>query len=170
MSFRFLLIAGLILSSRLLSANDSLIYRSGFEERLLMKAASGEVDCLALYTAITKDSLNFRQYAEKIDIFYGETNKKVYAAKTTKNKMKLLFKEVHGYFFVKYDEEAFFSQIFDNGNYNCVTASMLYSIIFDHNKIPFEIKETPTHVYLVAFPGSENIMVETTNPNGQRKY
>jgi hypothetical protein len=61
MLFRSLLIAGLILTHQVLSANDSLIYRSRFEERLLLKAASGEVDYLALYTAITKDSANFQQ-------------------------------------------------------------------------------------------------------------
>jgi len=59
-----------------------------------------------------------------------------------------------------------FSRIFEAGIYNCVTASMLYALILDHYQIPYEIKEKPTHIYLVALPGKDNILFETTNPRG----
>lgn len=43
---------------------------------------------------------------------------------------------------------------------------MLYAIILEKYRIPFDIKEKPTHVYLVTYPDDENILLETTNPRG----
>src|SRR6185369_10374813 len=44
-------------------------------------------------------------------------------------------------------------------------ATALYAIIFSRLKLPYQIKETPTHVYIEAYPGSEKILVETTSPD-----
>ncbi len=57
-----------------------------------------------------------------------------------------------------------FYRIFEDGTYNCVTASMLYAIIFHKLNIDYEIRQTPTHVYLVAEPQTLNITIETTTP------
>jgi hypothetical protein len=91
---------------------------------------------------------------------------KVNGLKTNKQKAKLIFKEVHEHFFRRYDENVTFNRVFEDGVYNCVTASMLYAIVLKKYGVPFEIKEKPEHVYLVAFPGSDNILFETTNPKG----
>jgi hypothetical protein len=45
-----------------------------------------------------------------------------------------------------------------------VTASILFSLIFDTFGIPYKINASPEHVYLVANPGEKSILVETTNP------
>ena len=158
----------LCLITFVLKANDSL-YRSDFEQRqiaLALKDDDADINYFALYTAIDSDSSEYARYAEKLDGFYFYLEHKDIVNKTSKQKAKLLFKEVHNYFFRKYEENVFFSKIFKDGTYNCVSASMLYAIILTKYDIPFEIKETPTHIYLVAFPGSDNILFETTSPRG----
>jgi tetratricopeptide (TPR) repeat protein len=40
----------------------------------------------------------------------------------------------------------------------------LYSLLFDDMQIPYVIKEAPTHVYLIAYPQSQKILIETTDP------
>ncbi|MDX5346626.1 MAG: hypothetical protein LPK19_05215, partial [Hymenobacteraceae bacterium] len=42
----------------------------------------------------------------------------------------------------------------------------LYALVFEHYKIPYEIKEQPTHVYIIADPKKSRIVVETTSPGG----
>lgn len=57
-----------------------------------------------------------------------------------------------------------FHEIIYNGVYNCVTATALYAIMLDRLDIPYNIKETPRHVYLIAFPKREQILMESTDP------
>jgi tetratricopeptide (TPR) repeat protein len=147
-------------------ASDTLVYRSDFEERLFRDAGSKHVDFTALFSAINSDSVVYRKYASRLNTFYASINDKITAVKSARQKAKVIFKEVHSHFFVKYEENAFFNKIFEGGKYNCLTASMLYSLVLTNYNIPFEIKEKPTHVYLVGLPGTDNILFETTNPAG----
>lgn len=85
--------------------------------------------------------------------------------KYTKEKfIKELYKAIHDKFLVTYNLNVPFSKIFEDGTFNCVTASILYAVIFEQLHINYEIHETPTHVYLVAEPQTLNITVETTAP------
>lgn len=64
----------------------------------------------------------------------------------------------------------FFSKIFKNGNYNCVTATALYCYVFEKLDIPYKVKDLPTHVYLVAYPDLYNIKLEITVPREYGYY
>ncbi len=79
-------------------------------------------------------------------------------------KIKVIYKAVHNNFFSKYELQTSFEQIFNGGIYNCVSATALYGVILSDLKIPYVIIETPTHVYLVAYPEKEEIKIETTDP------
>ncbi|UKM65944.1 hypothetical protein GSB9_02516 [Flavobacteriaceae bacterium GSB9] len=81
-----------------------------------------------------------------------------------KKRVKQIYDELHDRFFVKYALDSYFTDIFKNGTYNCVTASALYSYAFDELNIPYHIKETPSHVFLIAYPNSLKIYLETTVP------
>lgn len=75
-----------------------------------------------------------------------------------------VYKAVHQKFFVGYELNVPLYRVFDDGTYNCVTASIIYAYIFKKLNINYVIKETPTHVYLVAEPQTLNITIETTAP------
>lgn len=79
-------------------------------------------------------------------------------------KVKKLHQAVHNTYLKKYEMASGFTKIFENGTYNCATASVLFGIVFEALEIPFSIKLMPDHVYLLAWPESESIVVETTNP------
>jgi hypothetical protein len=85
--------------------------------------------------------------------------------KSPEKKVKAIYKVVHNEILTKYELENNFSEVFNTGTYNCVSATALYSLIFDNFDIPYTIKETPTHVYIVAYPNSNRIKVETTDPS-----
>jgi tetratricopeptide (TPR) repeat protein len=84
--------------------------------------------------------------------------------KSEKKKVKLLYEKAHEQFFRRYKRENYFHEVFDNGNYNCVSATAIYSLLFDEFNIPYAIQAQPTHVYLVAYPETFNLVVESTDP------
>jgi tetratricopeptide (TPR) repeat protein len=103
-------------------------------------------------------------FNEKINVTLKEIETSGALKKRNDKKVKAVYQEVHDRFLSKYELENRFYEIMSKGNYNCVTATALYAFFFEKLGIPYNIMERPTHVYLVAYPDAENIMVETTTP------
>lgn len=102
---------------------------------------------------------------KKVDACVNELRVMI-ADKSEPKKVKSIYNEVHKVFFKVYKLENSFCDIFSKGEYNCVSATALYAIIFSKLGIPYQIKETPRHVYLITYPASYKIMIETTSPEG----
>lgn len=85
-------------------------------------------------------------------------------SKSEIKKVKYIYDHVHKQFLKVYKLQNSFADIFSRGEYNCVSASALYAIIFTKLNIPFNVIEAPQHVYLVAYPQSLKILIETTSP------
>lgn len=84
--------------------------------------------------------------------------------KRNDKRIKAVYDHIHKTFLHKYEERNRFQEIFSTGNYNCVSATALYALYFDRLGIPYQIKELPTHVYLLAYPETDQIKVESTSP------
>ncbi len=143
---------------------DTVIYKSSFEKNLFQKAQDS--DALALLLSIDSNEEDYTSAKARMDQFYRIVEAMNLQKKSDKQFAKALFTTVHDQFLRKYEEYANFSMIFKNGYYNCVSATALFATILDHYQIPYQVKEVPTHVYLVAYPGTYNIMYETTSPSG----
>lgn len=78
--------------------------------------------------------------------------------------IKIIYKEVHQRFFKVYKLQNSFSDVFEKGEYNCVSGSAMYALVFHRMGIPYQILEAPQHVFLMAYPASHKIMIETTSP------
>jgi hypothetical protein len=98
--------------------------------------------------------------------FYGSLDTEKISSKRNDKKVKTIYDQIHDRFLSKYELMNKFEDIFYSGYYNCVSATALYGLAFTRLSIPFTIREKPTHVYLIAYPESERIMVETTSPVG----
>ena len=85
-------------------------------------------------------------------------------SKSEVKKVKYVYDYVHKLFLKVYKLQNSFSDIFTKGEYNCVSASALYAIIFTKLEIPFNVIEAPQHVYLVAYPQTFKVLIETTSP------
>lgn len=138
--------------------------KKAFEDHFLNK----QDNYLALFSALSIGidnntfQVNQRHYQEKLEKIKAQK----LGSKKEDKQIKAIYKTAHDSFLKKYELINEFSQIFSNGQYNCVSASALYGMIFQDLNIPFTIKETPSHVYIIAFPESHRILVETTDPNG----
>jgi hypothetical protein len=131
--------------------------------------ANKQFDTLAFLLAIdsSETKVNVQNVQKELSVFYKsidlEGNKK---RKNLKKYLDFIFTNVHDYFLKKYDENVPFNRIFKDGVYNCVTATALYALVFDHYGIRYAVKELPTHVYLVADPEGLSVQIETTDPKG----
>ena len=152
---------------------DTLVYlneikfHSDLEKEAFLEYFDGEEnDFLKLFiakdgkitnTEYLKYLTNFNKY---VSILKTDKN----STKPNKKKVKYYFKRIHDDYLVKYERIIFFPNIFKNGYYNCVTGSIFYSLIFEELKLPYTIKVSPVHTYVVAYPNRESIIVETTAP------
>jgi tetratricopeptide (TPR) repeat protein len=148
---------------------DSLVYL----RELSFSSGEEELAFNQFFSKKGKDYFNlFSQAGKKPSAsakekFYTYLNKMGYEKVSDKKqdkKVKFIYENVHGAFLSKYEGKSLFSDIFENGDYNCVSATALYCMAFDYFKIPYTIKEKPNHVYPIAYPDNQQVIVETTNP------
>lgn len=145
---------------------DTLTFHSEEEKAAIEDFLRGQRDYFQLfYYATKKDNLvNARTFEQK---YYKEIEKyKVnpYQGMKPSKLSKTIYKDIHKQYFTKYEYSIIFSDIFDNGSYNCVTASALYSICFEDLGLDYDIRLLPQHVYIILYPETEAIKIETTDP------
>ena len=141
---------------------DSDFERGAFNDYLKKKDPKA---ILKLFLAVGQmDNGKSKSVEDKIVSLVASIKESGLDKKKPEKKIKSVYDQVHNPLLKKYELENHFYDIFTNGNYNCVSATALYSIVFDQLGIPYEIKEEPTHVYLLGYPNSQNILVETTSP------
>lgn len=164
-----LLACGLLCCASSVFAQDSLVFlqevtfknqqeSDAFREALL----TDKVDYFTLFSLSgTNPSVNSKQ---KFYDFLSHMGYEKWAEKNSDKKVKFVYETIHKTFLEKYEAKTLFSDIWSTGDYNCVSATALYCMAFDHFNIPYTIKEKPQHVYPVAFPKERQVIVETTNP------
>ena len=120
---------------------------------------------LAIDSTINEESLEkIRQkYIERLNLL----NNKKFEKSSEKKKIKMLHDFIHENYLEKYELICLFNELFEDGDFNCVTASALFSIYMNDLNIPFIIKENQIHVYLISYPSSGAIEIETTDPQNR---
>jgi tetratricopeptide (TPR) repeat protein len=166
-TFMFVLVVfGALAQDSLFSFNE-VVYTSDFEKNAFRKYFKEKnEESLALLLAPTA-SMNDQKAAsieQQINSIVASLRAEGLDKKKPDKKVKIIYDKVHNQVLKKYELENRFSEVFKSGNYNCVTASALYALVFNQLGIPYQVKEEPTHVYLISYPEKENILVETTSP------
>lgn len=150
---------------------SDLVFHSEFEKGAIENFVYNKSDTFNLFLAID-ENITEKEAKWRKDIYLGvfdELNEKKIQNKKINQKIKISYSHIHSRFLKKYRDNEYFPVIFQIGSYNCVSASMLYAMIFDKLNIPYKVKASSSHVYLVANPGSKSIVIETTNPGFEQK-
>ncbi len=102
-------------------------------------------------------SKSFRAFLDKLE--------KKHLSITEQNDFtQYLFTKTHQYYLKKYEDHASFSALFNKGTYNCLTGTILYSLILNHFQIPHEVIETNYHIFILAETIQGKILIEATDP------
>lgn len=145
---------------------DSIKFNNEVEKELLINYSNGkDIDVLDLFTSFNQTDLGEIE-SVKIEIaeHIKEIEKKGIDKKKVKQKVQVIYKLTHDKYFKQYTTNSAFKEIFETGNYNCVSATSLYAVLLNHFKIDFKIKRTPKHVYLEVDNLKNNILMESTTP------
>jgi hypothetical protein len=143
-----------------------LTFYSEFEKETFDRYRRRDTDLFAFFMA-NGNLLGETKIREQKNMFYRYLHAVGYektANKKNDKRIKFIYDNLHSKFLTKYELKNRFEEVFYNGYYNCVSATALYALAFEDLAIPYSIKEEPTHVYLVAYPDAERIMLQTTLP------
>ncbi len=148
---------------------SELIYFSDLEEISFNDFLEGRPDFLAMIASInpTTDQRELDLYRDWINEIIVNIQAKKFDQLSEKKKIDRIKKYVGKALLVNYEYKADFDDLFRFGEYNYLTAAAIYSFILDHLKIPYEIYELSTHIYLVAYPADQKIQIETTRTGFQ---
>ncbi|MFW5707129.1 MAG: hypothetical protein ACOC12_04345 [Bacteroidota bacterium] len=150
-----------------LYSSQELMFHSAFEEDAFQCLAGG-VSCHYMKNALATDSdittQDYQQYKTRFYGFLDKLKENRRFRRKPEKQISFIFSEIHDEYFQLYTKAPLFSKIFTHGEFNCVTASALFAMAFDYYSIPYDIILLTDHVYLLAYPQQESIVVETTNP------
>lgn len=142
--------------------DDLIVYTSDFEREVLTNP--DKKNALELLMACKSPDVSIVSISSKLQAFQNQLRNKKISSKSEEKQIKILFSETHKNFFSRYQEVSNFDKIFTIKEYNCVSATGLYVLLMEEFRIPYVIKETPTHVYAIAYPHTKGIVVESTAP------
>jgi len=142
--------------------SDTLFFANDEEKVAFnLKSVKDHFELLALIGS-ESDPITSKKYDDFITFLTG-LEKKFKNKKPTK-RINEIYDAIHEKYFIKYVENPRFLDIFEKKEYNCVTATGMYAIAFEFLNIPYSIRQVPSHVYIIAFPKTHRIIIETTDP------
>jgi hypothetical protein len=149
-----------------------LVFNNDFEKQLFIKLLSQKtnlqdtLDMLPFFIAVSPNSDS--KFLQKVETVLDELKNDVlkeYNENTPSKNIGKIHTIVHKKILKKYELKNNFVSVFQNGNFNCVSGSALFGLLLQKLKIPFVVKEKPDHVYLLAYPQTHKILLESTDAN-----
>lgn len=77
--------------------------------------------------------------------------------------LRYAFRESHKTFLHHYKAYSQFTEIFDSGNYDCLSATSFLTVILDEFGFEYKIIETNYHIFLVVTADQKQILLESTD-------
>lgn len=130
---------------------------------------AGRPDGMALIAGLKprtgKDQLDtYRKWVDDITLQIGDSK---FGRLKPEKKIRRIRAYAGKSLLITYDHQAGFDDLFNYGIYNHYTAAAIYGFLLERLGIPYIIRESPTHLYLVAWPGEEDIILEAGQPGSQ---
>jgi hypothetical protein len=79
--------------------------------------------------------------------------------------LRYAFRESHKTFLHNYKAYSQFPEIFDSGNYDCLSATSFLSVVLDAFGFEYKIIETNYHIFLIVDADQKQILMESTDMN-----
>jgi hypothetical protein len=119
---------------------------------------------MAIAVNPNSDNNELNTIRQKINAEAGLLKAKLPEIKKPAGKLKYIFDHVQTTFLKQYDLDADFSNMFETGKHNCLTATILYSLLLSELSIKHSIKFMPGHVYPIVYANDVPYIFETTDP------
>ncbi len=148
---------------RSLQAQPQINYVSNAEQTLVENYENSEQKNLSSFKQFLL-STNFSKSDTFFENHLSALKDKIRDKDSHKKKTETIFKYLHENVLLQYNLNALVPDLTENQIYNCVTATSIFVSIVEEFGIPYNIYETPAHVYASINHRNEEIVVELTNP------
>lgn len=101
---------------------------------------------------------------EALENFVSKLDSKKNSFKKESEFLQYTFNQTHRKFLKHYKQYCTFTELVNEGTYNCLTATALYALLLEHFKIDYKIVETNYHIFLLVKTDQGTILLETTDP------
>jgi tetratricopeptide (TPR) repeat protein len=165
----FLLVVAIEAKGENSDSCSALKFHSPFEKEVFAEICSGMApDYLKMAVGVNPLSNNndLLIVKGKVKNEVEKLKTKIATLKKPAAQLKFIFDDVQKTFLKQYDLDADFTDMFLSGNYNCLTATILYALLLDELSIKYTIKFAPGHVYLIVKGNDLQYIFETTDPIG----
>ena len=134
----------------------------------VLAVASNGVDKDISTQANLKAFLSTGRYSAKsvkaFDSFLNKLDGKRASLKSEQAFVNYIFSKAHNRFLKNYVAYTSLDETFDKGSYNCLTGTILFSLILNHYAIRHEVIETNYHIFILAETKEGQVLLETTDP------
>jgi len=104
------------------------------------------------------------QSVKSFESFLLKLDKKNTSVKSERAFIRHIFEKTHHRFLKNYEAYASLDETFDNGSYNCLTGTILFSLLLHHYNIDHQVIETNYHIFILAETAEGQILLEATDP------
>jgi hypothetical protein len=98
------------------------------------------------------------------DAFLTKLERKRGLFSTEKDFVRYVFAKTHKAYLKVYSTTAPFNDLFKTGSYNCLTGTVIYSVLLNHFGINHQVIETNYHIFILADTKEGRILLEATDP------
>lgn len=99
----------------------------------------------------------------KIDQHIAQLEKQRLKANSEIDFLEYAFEQTHRKFLKSYIPYSQFNEVMETGRFDCLSATALFSIIFDRLAIHYQINETNYHIFLIVNTMKGDVLIETTD-------
>lgn len=144
----------------------ALEFHSSFEKESFKKHLDNEADMLSLQLISDKD-VEFEQYQSyknELDRYVNRLKEKGNRSQSEIFFLSSVFYKTHKKFLKRYKKFTSLSDMFETGKYDCLSATTLYTLIYNSLGVDLEVIETNHHIYLKLTSQGQTFLVESTDP------
>jgi hypothetical protein len=80
--------------------------------------------------------------------------------------LRVIFQKTHQRLFKNYRQHSTFSNMLDQGDYDCVSGSAALGLLLDRYGYSFDVIETDYHVFIQVYLDGKTLVLESTLPVG----
>lgn len=156
----FLLIIGFVCTAK--AQDDLIVYNSGAEKSLLRSAQSAD-DLLKLSLLSFLNEDDTQAVLTKFNQDFKQLNLEATAGQKPEKRVKAVYQAIQKTFLKDYEFSVSFSSTLLNGTYQNIDAAILYAYTLEKLNIPYQLKQFPGNVFLIAYPETDKIKLETVD-------
>lgn len=117
---------------------------------------------------LTSGQGNLQNAEAKISQLHEKIGSK--SKKSDRQFLRNVFSITHRQLLKQYDQYSGFGDLFQTGQYDCLTATALYSLVLSHFGYAHKIIETNYHIFLLVQTDEGEILIESTDPINGFEY